>query len=236
MRRKMLLCLVGTGLFVTSYAQRDVICDYQNTMGDNMLIYSGKIEKIYASSFYFNRPYLESDDYFPGEITYGHNWYGNLSLRFDLLQEQLVALTPEKKVGVELDMRKITRFIIGKRTFVHADCLPAGMPEQGYVHLLSDGEKIKLLVKHRCITKAAVLKDNASYMSFGFKDKYYIYTRGSYYLMKNKKLFYKLFPQYRRQLGEFAREAKLDFKKEREQSFFRMAEYLQTLVSKTPGL
>lgn len=231
MRKHLLLLVIGVSLSVTGLAQQEAIDKYLNTAGDNAFIYNGELEDIYGSSIYLNRPYLDSDEYFPGKIEYDHRTYGNLKLRFNLFKEQLVVLSPQYRIGMNLDMRKISEFTIGSRTFVSCKEMPVGIPEEGFMQLLFNGQQVKLLVKKKCIFKASEVHNNISYSSFRFKDKYYVWANGTYHSISSKSLLYKLFPQYKKSLKHFVKGQYLNFRENYEYSLYLLVEHLQLLIT-----
>lgn len=164
-------------------------------------------------------PYFVSDDWIMGSIYYDGNFYNNVALQYDISKDEL--LTEHYYGGSMLNLvkNKITSFMLGDNKFVHLqDSL-----HNGFYQLLYDG-KTKVYARH---TKALqeTLSSSEIHRAFEEKTKYFLYKKRSYYHVKSKGSVLNVFGDKKKELNQFISKNKIKFKKSREQSIIKLAQF-----------
>lgn len=225
--KKLLFFFIGISLAIHCNAQQDAVKHYLLETGDNAVIYAGKLAESYPAMLFQDLPYWKSESFLSGGITYCGRGYNSLLLRFDVYKEQLTVCSPEKQQEIDLNMPLISAFIIDGDRFVRKEIVGVGIPEEGYLRVLYEGNQIKLLSKQKCILNAAVAQKR---QAFTFRTKYYLCMDGKCYPVKNKNSIYKQFPSYKKQLKKYVAEQRCSGK---ERQMCLAVNYLQSLMNRT---
>ena len=90
----------------------------RNFIRDYAALYSGKAEENYNQQKYLNHPYWNTDEFREGAVCYGRWLYSDLQLRYDTYKKSLIVVTPEKRITLQVDMRKVDYFVIEGQKFV----------------------------------------------------------------------------------------------------------------------
>ena len=98
-------------------AQDTPFQEFRKEAEDFSMIYSGKTVSTYNRFQYYNLPYWETEEYRNGTLCYQGRIYTDVPLRYDLYQNELNILLP-KRIGVNVDKRKVNYFILNKVMFV----------------------------------------------------------------------------------------------------------------------
>ena len=107
-------------------AQQAVFDEFRKAAGDYAALYSGKAEENYNQQKYLNHPYWNTDEFREGAVCYGRWLYSDLQLRYDTYKKSLIVVTPEKRITLQVDMRKVDYFVIEGQKFVpQGDCFAA---------------------------------------------------------------------------------------------------------------
>ena len=199
---------------------------YLDTIGDFAAIYNGKIEAIYAVNVYKNLPYYGATDFVPGEVVYKDKYYPNQQLKLDLYKEQLLVLSPQRHFGIVLDSKDVQEAILYGRKFVWYSPEQSKDLKRGFYIQLHKGENMTLLCK-----VSMSLQVEVSRSRFSSKTRFYFLYNGSHYTVKNKNSFVKIFPKYKNQINQFAKEQKLKFGPDSENSLTLLAQYCENLYS-----
>jgi hypothetical protein len=209
--------------YPSSFAQNAVIADYLATTGEYAGIYNGQIKTNYNPSFYDNNPYHKSADFLDAEVIYSGLLYPGQKALLDLYEEQLILLSPQRHYGIIVDPGKVDKVLFEDETFIW---LNKSNISQGFYTLLSDGKQLRLLFKERFTINTTKLLRH-----FDRITHHYLSYQGHYYTVKNKNSFLKLFPQYKKQINLFAKEHKLDFKRNADQSLTLLTNYCEELLT-----
>ena len=148
-------------------AQQAVFDEFRKAAGDYAALYSGKAEENYNQQKYLNHPYWNTDEFREGAVCYGRWLYSDLQLRYDTYKKSLIVVTPEKRITLQVDMRKVDYFVIEGQKFVpQGDCFAA---------LLYDSPQM-CLTQYIVSTMESQVKKNDLYYS-RFKKKSYFSLR-----------------------------------------------------------
>jgi hypothetical protein len=100
----------------------------------------------------------------------------------------------------------------------------SGLKAGYYIHLL-DGEKLQLFCKE---SRTLLPRHQGSFLVYYFERKvqYYLLYNNRYYKVRNIGSFSKIFPQYKKQINQYAKANRLSFK----QDISQIDDYIQYLV------
>ena len=126
-RKVYLLILLCTFCILSPvYTQQSLSDEFRKVAGDYAALYTSKVEVGYSPYLYINHPYWDTDEFKKGAVCYGGLVYTDLQLRYYTFKKQLIVITPEKRILLQVDMRKVDYFIIGDKKFVpHNDTFAA---------------------------------------------------------------------------------------------------------------
>ena len=207
-------------------AQDDPVDNYLQRVGYYADIYNGRLEVIYNRLYYENLPYYMNADYTEASIIYRNNYYPNQKARLDLYKEQLIVLAPEKQYGIILDSPNVSKVYMYNKTFVWlVPPKESGLKNGYYIQLLA-GNQLQLFCKENYL----VQPKDATYCFYP-KTQHYLLCNQRFYSVKNKTSFFKIVPQYKKQINKFSRDSKLDFKHNKDKSLTDLAEYCEGLLN-----
>lgn len=215
-----ILCLACTGL----KAQQEKIDAFHKKAGSHASLFVGKVEHGYPSSMYANHPYWDDMRFYHGEVLYKGIWYKNLSMRYDAYLNQLSVMTPDRRMTMLVDMRKVSRFILDGIPFVE---------ENGrYVAELHRGKNLRLIRQTICRLSTAEIRDKASYRKFSRSVSYLLYRGDDVQEVKSKSSVLKLFPRHKKALNQYAKTHSLDFRNDRQGALKLLVAYADGLGQK----
>lgn len=207
--------------FSFARAQQAVFDEYSKEAGDYAALYSGKVEVGYSPYQYINHPYLDTDEFQEGTICFNGQLYSGLKMRYDTYKKWLAVITPEKRIVLQVDMRKVDYFTMGDKKFI---------PQDGnFVALLYESEQMRLTQHTMCGMGVPVEKGKASYRNFKQRERFNLHKEGTDYTVSSRSGFIKLFPDNKKELKKFAKEQRLDFKAYRAESLTLMTKYADSL-------
>jgi hypothetical protein len=236
MKRLFIPCTLILLYALPTGAQQDIARRYIAEVNEQAVIFSGKVQKPYpeaitaseASANYNWHPYLVLPDYSAGEIHYNHTLYIGVSLRYDLLRDELLACPAERLSGVVLEKEKVKEARLhGVRIIPHTPEYGQGIPHGNYLILLHDGN-FPAIKKYTVVSRKEI-RDGKTRMMYSVKPHYYICIEDLCHRVTGKTSVLKLFPQHKAALNAYAKEHKLNFRIQREQSILALITYRETL-------
>lgn len=206
------------------YTQQPLFEEFQKVAGDYAALYTNKVEVGYSPYMYANHPYWDTDEFQKGAVCYSGVLYTGLELRYDTYKKQLVVITPEKRILLQVDMRKVGYFIMGDKKFVPH--------EDNFAALLYDTPQMRLTQYISCKMGTPVEKGRFSYYRFNKPSRFVLSKDNTEYVITSRSGFLKLFPAYKKQLKKYSREQQLDFKAYRAEALTALTEYADSLINK----
>jgi len=203
--------------------------DYLQQAGVYAEIYNGKIEESYNTVLYKNLPYYINSDFTEASIVYKNNYYPHQKARLDLYREQLAVVPPGTQLAVVLGSSNIEKVYMHGKTFVWLTPSKAGGLKPGYYMLLSEGAKTQLFCKEKYTIRKNLSQERV-FFYFDHEIRYYLLYNNRHYAVKNKGSFSKLFPQYKKQINQFVKDNKLNFKHNPIESLTALAVYCEELT------
>lgn len=225
-RKVYLLILLCTFCILSPvYTQQPLSDEFRKAAGDYAALYTSKVEVGYSPYLYINHPYWDTDELKKGAVCYGGLVYTDLQLRYDTFKKQLIVITPEKRILLQVDMRKVDYFIIGDKKFVpHNDTFAA---------ILYDSPQMRLTQYVQCKMGTPVEKRRISYRQFEKPARFVLSKDGVDYTVTSRSSFLKLFPAYKKQLKKYAKEEQLSFNTLfRAESLTELTRHADSLINK----
>ena len=197
--------------------------DYFSSASDFARIYVGAVEPQYQTSLWYDLPYYNGNtNMYKGRISYYGVVYDDVQLRFDMLKQRVVVLSPVGSVFCLPEQEYVDWFEMDGHRFVHD-------PEDSlrYAALLCDGSTNGVRLYHSMwkiysgentfggMTPLKVLSNREHYTL--------ITPDGVMHRVKRASDVAKLFPEQKKQIKQFARTNRLSFSKiERELSLAKV--------------
>ena len=193
--------------------------------GDFAHLYVGPVEPQYQSTVWYDIPYYkENTNMYEGRICYNGVVYDHVKLRFDLLKQRVVVISPVRNVCCLPDQTIIDWFEMDGHRYVHD-------PEDStrYAYLLCDGSTNGIRLYHcvwKIYTGERIFDKEKNLKTLSTVDHYTLVTPdGAIHHVKRASDVAKLFPEQKWQIRQFASQNRLSFsKREREQSLVKVVE------------
>lgn len=208
--RKLLGLLCVCALAIVTARAQDAVADYTSAAAGQCVIYHGKEQLKYPTSIK-NHPYLKSDKYVAGNLSFEGILYKDVKMRLDLYKNELLLFSPDNRYNIVLpnDRVDFAEFHGYHVFYRYPDGRADNLPE-GYYLWLHEG-KCTVLGKWSCILSKTI-KDMQPEDSFDQSVKYYIKKEGVYYTVKSKRSVLKVFKSRKKELARYIKQQKLDFK------------------------
>jgi hypothetical protein len=213
---------------------------HNTTLAENIHLYNGP-ENAGYNHLAAGTPYFLADELQNGTVLYDGTYYQNVSMLYDLVQDNVVILQyAENKSGASEEYKKIMRqdlvknkiswFTLPGREFVRlaADSSAIGMPE-GFYERMYNG-KVKLLVK-RSKKYVEEVKGQDLERRYDLTTNYYIQQNGKYYPVKSAKSLPGIFKDRKKEVNSFYRNNRKKYKRNKEQLIFETTRYYDQLTT-----
>lgn len=174
-------------------------------------------------------PYFRTDSLQRGTVQLNGVRHRDLQLLYDVVRDQVVIQPAESGYRLQLPMERIDNFTMGNSQFIwiNGDIL-AGV-RTGFYEVLYNG-RVKALVK-RVKTIEEDLSEGSYKGTYLIKDKFIVQKQSTFFEVKTKRSFLKLFPDQAKELRRFIRKNNLRFKaEEQEQAIARTAQRYDELT------
>jgi len=202
----------------------NVIHTYVTKANMYSALFSGKTVTPYDRQF-INHPYFESNTYISGTLDYNGVMYKDVLMRFDLFRNELTVISPERPYDIVLDQAKFNYAIVNGTTIVLS--VSGKESKQQFLVLLHNG--MYPVVRKYAVGTEQNREGRTAVYSFRMQRQYAIYINGVPRAVKNKNSVLKLFPDKRKELNEFAKQHKLNFKNQIEQSIVDLVTHYENL-------
>lgn len=220
------------GLLCLSLLYVDVI-KAQNTVGyasfasGQAVIFHGKEQLKYSPSIK-NHPYLKSDKYAAGNLSFEGILYEDVKMRLDLYKNELLLLSPDERYNIVLPSDRVDfAHFHGYHIFYHDPEGKENSLPEGYYLRLHDG-RCTVLEKPSCAFSKQI-KGLEVEESFDQSVRYYIQKEGAYYPVGSKGSVLKVFKERKKELARYIKQEKLDFRHAREEAIVAVAREYERL-------
>ena len=200
---------------------------YRQFASDQSRLYNGRRYKPYDIPFVVGVPFFQSDWFTEGTIIYEDGYYDKVMLLYDEVKE-LVILRAE--VTIELINERIAAFTIGEHKFQRLvkDSLNTGFATGFYEKLFSG--KIEIYKKEKKTIIENLSNSEGVRGDIDVKIYYYIKKNGRYQLIKKKANIYEVLNDRSKEIQQFIKSNKLNFKHDRENTLIKVAGYYDQLT------
>lgn len=193
-------------------------------------IYYGK-EPLPYSPHIKNHPYLMAGVFNGGLLSYDGIQYPNVNILLDLYRDQLLVLSPYNYSYIILQPGEVNfADMYGYRIIYFRPDGLKGCPPEGYYQLLYDG-KYTVLEKQAC-SLFETRKGEVTEGTFNRSTKYYILKDGVYHTVKSKGSVLNVFKSHKKELNQYSKQQRLNFRKETEKAIVSMVKQFETLNQK----
>lgn len=157
--------------------------------------------------------FFQSPDFQKATIVYGDVMYNNISMKYDLVKDEVV-VSPEDKTWllISLFSPRVSEFSFGTYKFVHlrqSDNLSS--LTNGFYEVIAEG-KVTAFVRHKkSIYKKVV--DNYLYQRFDEKIRYYLLKTGVYFSVRNANDLFDVVREHKKEVKQFLSQNKLKFRR-----------------------
>lgn len=220
----LLLPLITHQSFAQTSVQTEVYHKYQEST--NPSLYRNTAYPIYLPKGIYDgqHPCFVSPRCKPGTMLYNGRAYQKVALKYDIIIDEVFILWQDSLSEVGLDKSKLAEFSIGNSDFIN---IPEGKNiKPGYYEVLQK-RNTKVIRKLKKTYKPTVMNGNAAYnMIEEDTPKYYMEKDQAFYLIKNEKSLYKLFPEKKKELKHFISNNQLQVKEAPDLALPIIAEFI----------
>ena len=229
------LCVfIGIEAFSQSNSNDKLYETYDAIIGlDNTGLYNGtEFTDLFLNTDGTYR-YFKGFDYTKGSVTYNGQYYVNVPLKYDVLEDNLLTRSDDNMsiFNVKLIPGFVEMFSIHNRNFVHLTQTNLGLDGKGYFEEVYVGNDLNLYIKHSKKKKDKALKSGIQY-KFSENNSYILKRNGSYTIISSAKDLRKLIPEKDEEIRKFYKTYKTLYKSNSD-SF--MAKLVQNLDGTETG-
>ena len=216
----------------SSLGYKSAVAFYNDTLHEELNVFNGREDKGYVYKFVEGTPYFITDSWAKGTLNYEGKPYADVSLLYDVFKDELVYLYLDKISRVRLSKEKVSGFFISGHHFiqltpdsVRSSSLPAGFYDELY------HSSVSLLVKRTKNIQSFIRQTTEEFKVFS-KDHYYLRKRDNYFAVGGKKSFLQNLSDKRKELQQYIKQNKLNFKKNPEMAMIQTLAYYDQLINK----
>ncbi len=150
--------------------------------------------------------FFYSPDFLLGSVTYDGQSYFGYEMKYDVYGDELLLYHPgvNGSQAIQLIKERVMSFKIESHRFVNLPEQTGNeLPVSGFMEVLLEGDHFTFYKKHR---KRILKKSDRKLLYHEFKDRnaHYISLDNELFKVKSLKNISSLFPNYRKQIGDFA--------------------------------
>jgi hypothetical protein len=205
-----------------------IISLYKNEMKGNLNLYNGS-EYMFSGHNINGFAYFKSPKMLKGSVYYDGNLYNDVSMYYDLVNDELIILNYTKNYPIKLVTDKVAYFTIDGCRFINGS-LNSNTPffeTAGFYQELYSNKTSVFAKKEKQLKLSAKAEDNtASYVEY---DEYFIYSNNKVFPVVNERSVLNAFQTTKGELKKFIRDSKIDFKKNFEDAVIKTAEHFDQI-------
>ncbi|MEO6456467.1 MAG: hypothetical protein ABIN97_20490 [Ginsengibacter sp.] len=178
-------------------------------------------------------PFFISKQFVPGSVFYNNVLYENVPLLYDIVKEELIIKDLAGVYFIKLNNESIQWFIISGHTFIrlNMDNDKDQVLHTGFYDLLYNGN----VVLYKKVLK--LLEDRSAFAGIEKhvieSNKYFIKKDNRYYAIKNKKSLLPVMSNRKKEVQQFIRSNKLNFRKAEEDAIIRTVTFYDSINNTT---
>jgi hypothetical protein len=222
-------------LYALPAGAQDMARRYISEVNEEAVLFSGKVQSPYPAitmlsglpAGYSYHPYLVSPDYSAGDIRFNHTLYKDVRMRYDLLRDEMVVCPEGHFAGIVLEKEKVKEVWLHGVHIVPHSAEYRDIPYGNYLLLLHDG-LYPVLRKHKVMSREEI-RDHKVRVVYSVRQQFFVRIGNVCRPITGKGSVLKLFPRHRAALNAYAKEQKLNFRTQREQSILSLITYAETI-------
>lgn len=181
-----------------------ILSAFLQNAGDNAALYYGRIEQPLPTSAWIGHPYWDDAEYHLGQICYDGVLYESVLLRYNIMSNEVVVLTPERHISVVPNQEKISYFIVEDKRYERLNGRFVCIEKDGVYDLLH------ARVKSRA---ADDIENGHTIHKIQTNDQYYLRNQtGSIIALNKLKSICRACPEYAAELKALKKSERLKFK------------------------
>ncbi|MGN6248791.1 MAG: hypothetical protein ACTHNG_10560 [Ginsengibacter sp.] len=201
---KLLLSACAIFFYFSAFCQNSVIDSIARLQAKNALevydqynkddepVYNGD-EYLYYTFRMDGDPFFLSPFFDYGWVSYNGRKYDSIKMIYDVVRNQLVALSPDKLNRIVMHNEFIDSFFLRRHTFNKLqEDHKQNLYNSGFFDILYNGENIQFLELRSKVRNPRII-GNVLITSFIEKNRFYIHKNGLYYLVSGKKDVFRVF-------------------------------------------
>lgn len=200
---------------------------FQNQIKEDAHLYTGK-EFIKYSVNIKGHPFFETDQMQSGDISYDGTLYENITLLFDIVNQQVVINRYNSEERIQLLNEKLKYFTFDGKRFENIFSIE-GKDENvssTIYEIMSEGKASLLVRRIKKIKNGLKAEDPTSFIE---EDEFYVRKEKSLYAIDGKESVMEAFSDKKDLVKTFIRKNRFRFKKNIEKELIATAEYYSTL-------
>lgn len=223
----LLLFLASSAYAQQNTANQLLVRQYLSTAKEFAILYNGK-EYTRNPKPTLNHPYLKQSDFGEGVVSFGGTVYPHVPILLDLYKDELVIQASGKPYPIIVEKERLDYAeLYGYRIINPATRGWNNLGGNRYVLILHDGKYP--VVKRYFIQYEEKVNNFSVEASYRIKEQYYVCVENQCLPVKSKGSLLKLFPDRKKELGQFIKAHKLNFRKNPEQAFVTIVKHYETL-------
>ena len=180
--------------------------------------------------------YFKGFDYSKGSVMYGGQFYANVPLKYDVLDDNLLTHSEDNLsiFIVRLIPEFIDSFSIHNVEFVRLTDVDKGVVGNGFFEKAFIGNNLKLYIKHIKKKRDKALKSGIQYR-FSDVNFFLIEYKNDYFIANSAKDVWKNIPEYNDQIRNFNKTYRQLYKTDRQVFMTKLIGYLDGLLNSGSG-
>ncbi|MDN3723669.1 hypothetical protein QRD02_04695 [Aequorivita sp. SDUM287046] len=174
--------------------------------------------------------YFNGFDYVMGSVTYQGQYYVDVLLKYDLLEDNLLTVSDDNLsiFNVKLIPEFVESFSVHNHNFVRLSTINLGFSGNGFYEIAYLGNTYKLYIKRTKKIKDNALKSGVQY-SFSPNDSYILNKDGSHSVIKSERDLRKLLPENEDEINSFYKTYKVLYKSDPDAFMIKLVKFLDGL-------
>jgi hypothetical protein len=216
----------------SSEGYKNAIAFYNQSLSEELHLFNGRLDKGYPYSFEEGTPYFLTNSWSRGTVNYEGKKYENVSLLYDVTLDELVYLYFDKVSRIRLIKEKVSEFSLMDHSFIHlaTGSLHGASLAPGFYDRLYYG-KVSLLARRTKHIETTFRHSGAERKVYN-KNQYFLQKGDEYLSIRNKRSFLSSLSDKRKELQQYMRQNKLNFRKETEKTITKTLAYYNELINK----
>lgn len=212
---------------VSQKAPDTLVQSYFSGVQEHALIFNGKEYTRYGRQT-TNHPYFIQEEFKDGSVCYDGIVYPQVKMRLDLYRNELTVIAPNKPYPIIVEKERVDYIKLHDHLVLNTRIKNwKNMTDNEYIVLLHDGTYP--VFKKYTLKYEEQINQLAIEASFRIQEQFFICKENFCYPVKNKKSILDLFPDKKKELGNYIRQQKMNFKKQPEQAFVTIVEQYETI-------